>query len=70
MTLGVIDELRSSGLAKRLLEKTFHEAHKSPHIKLIQLHVVDYNKRAIKFYQKNNFSMLDYLSEHYHIMGK
>lgn len=31
---------------------------------------MDYNKRAIKFYKKHNFSLLDYLGEHYHIMGK
>jgi len=70
MTLGVVDELRSSGLAKRLLDQTITFAQSRPNISLISLHVVSYNKRAIKFYKKHNFDYLEYLSDHYHIMGK
>ena len=70
MTLGVVDELRSTGLAKRLLEQTLIFAQTHAKVKLIQLHVVAYNRRAIKFYKRNNFLMLDYLEDHYHILGK
>jgi RimJ/RimL family protein N-acetyltransferase len=41
-----------------------------PKIGLVLLHVVSYNRRAIKFYKKNGFSMLEYITDHYHIMGK
>lgn len=70
MTLGVVDELRSTGLAKRLLEKLINYAQSLPKIGLVLLHVVSYNRRAIKFYKKNGFSMLEYITDHYHIMGK
>lgn len=55
MTLGVVDELRSTGLARRLLDKLIIYAQALPKIGLILLHVVSYNLRAIKFYKKNKF---------------
>ncbi len=61
MTLGVVDELRSSGLANRLLKQMISYTEFLPSVKLIELHVVSYNKRAIKFYKKNGFSMLEYI---------
>lgn len=61
MTLGVVDELRSSGLANRLLRQMISYTEFLPSVKLIELHVVSYNKRAIKFYKKNGFSMLEYI---------
>jgi len=34
------------------------------------LHVVDYNESAIKFYEKNNFSVLKRVKNHYVIFDK
>lgn len=34
------------------------------------MHVVAYNKRAIGFYKKNDFLLLNYIDDHYNIMGK
>ena len=70
MTLGVVDQLRSTGLAKRLLEQTILHAQQMPKIEILSLHVVAYNTRAIKFYKKNGFSLLEYMSQHYRIFGK
>jgi ribosomal protein S18 acetylase RimI-like enzyme len=61
--------MRSTGLAKRLLDQTIAHAQTMPKVELIMLHVVSYNLRAIKFYKKHGFHMLDYLTQHYHIMG-
>ena len=70
MTLGVIDEMRSTGLAKRLLNFLMDYAESRSEVQLVALHVIDYNLRAIRFYKKNQFKLLSYLSEHYHIAGK
>ena len=70
MTLGVIDEMRSKGLAKRLLNKIVEFTIAEQSIRMIGLHVVDYNKRALNFYKKNGFELLESLNDHYHIMGR
>jgi ribosomal protein S18 acetylase RimI-like enzyme len=70
MTLGVIDEMRSKGLARRLLDQIFQFSAADLRIQMISLHVVAYNKRAIGFYRKNGFALLERLEEHYHIMGQ
>jgi ribosomal protein S18 acetylase RimI-like enzyme len=59
MTLGVIDEMRSRGLAKKLLDKIIECSQENPSIKFITLHVVDYNRRAINFYRKHGFELLE-----------
>lgn len=58
MTLGVIDEMRSKGLAQKLLAKLLDFSASNDKLKLISLHVVSYNKRAINFYRKNGFVLL------------
>lgn len=55
MTLGVIDEMRSKGLANQLLKEVLLYASNRPTIGLVHLDVVAYNKRAINFYRKSNF---------------
>jgi ribosomal protein S18 acetylase RimI-like enzyme len=69
MTLGVIDEMRSRGLAKKLLDEMLHYTSDNPKVQLVTLHVVSYNKRAINFYKKNGFCLLEEIDDHYHIMG-
>lgn len=58
MTLGVVDEMRSKGLAQKLLAKLLEFSAAQTRIQLISLHVVIYNKRAINFYKKNGFILL------------
>jgi ribosomal protein S18 acetylase RimI-like enzyme len=70
MTLGVVDELRSTGLARRLLQELYNFIASKPRIKMVTLHVVAYNKRAIAFYRKNGYRLLESITDHYHIMGK
>lgn len=62
--------MRSKGLARRLLDELFAFAAMQPKIQLVTLHVVAYNKRAILFYKKNGFSLLEKIDDHYHIMGQ
>ena len=58
MTLGVIDEMRSKGLAKKLLNELINYTVTQPKIQIVTLHVVAYNQRAIAFYKKNGFCLL------------
>ena len=52
-TLGVITELRRFGIASILLEKAREYARGNPLTPLyMHLHVVDYNKSALMFYEK------------------
>lgn len=69
MTLGVIDEMRSKGVAKRLLEEAFQFTQTNPKIQIVLLHVIAYNKRAINFYKKEGFVLLESIEEHYSITG-
>lgn len=70
MTLGVVDQLRSTGLARRLLQELYNFIASKSRIKVVTLHVVGYNKRAIAFYKKNGYRLLESIEDHYHIMGK
>ncbi len=69
MTLGVVDELRITGLARRLLQELYNFVVSKLKIKMVTLHVVA-NKRAIAFYLKNGYRFLESNPDHYHIMGK
>lgn len=62
--------MRSKGIAKRLLDKIIEFTTAKPTVQMIGLHVVDYNRRALGFYRKNGFVILESLSDHYHIMGR
>ena len=72
MTLGVIDECRKLGIGTMLLEETYRQVrYFYPECNLIYLHVVDYNKSAIKFYiNKNNFIEMGREENHYEIFNK
>mgnify|MGYP002347695474 CR=1 FL=1 len=50
MTLGVIDEFRKKGVGKMLVDKIISIGRKYQNLKLISLHVISYNKAAIRFY--------------------
>jgi len=72
MTIGVVDECRRLGIGTLLLNETI-EVIKMAYPKscnVIYLHVVDYNKSAIKFYLKNGFEKFKRVQDHYLIMGE
>lgn len=62
--------MRSKGLAKKLFDEIIIYAMAHQNIQIVSLHVVAYNKRAINFYKKNGFVLLENLEEHYHIMNQ
>jgi len=70
MTIGVIDECRQLGIGTSLLKQTIQlvEA-KYKTCLAIYLHVVDYNRTALKFYKRNGFINLKTLYNHYEIHG-
>lgn len=50
MSLGVIDEFRGKGIAKKLIHIVEKEANANRNIKCISLHVLSTNTSAIQFY--------------------
>ena len=71
MTIGVIDECRKLGLGTKMLEYTIEMVDKEyANCYAIYLHVIDYNKSAIRFYNKNGFSKLKILRDHYEIQQR
>ena len=57
-------------MARRLLQELYNFIASKGKIKVVTLHVVGYNKRAIAFYKKNGYRLLECIGDHYHIMGK
>lgn len=56
LTLGVVDELRRSGIASALLEETTKRISRSdPDCRVVFLHVIDYNEPAMNLYRKHGF---------------
>ena len=61
MTLGVVHEMRSLGLGRRLVSLLNHHT---------ELHVVDYNAKAIHFYLREGFHVQEQIKDYYEICGK
>jgi ribosomal protein S18 acetylase RimI-like enzyme len=56
LTLGVIDELRRRGIATQLLSETEKAIRAAdPHCSAILLHVIEYNKSAMRLYQRSGY---------------
>jgi ribosomal protein S18 acetylase RimI-like enzyme len=56
LTLGVVDELRGRGIASELLRQVVKEVPlKDPMCGVIFLHVIEYNKTAMRMYRRNGF---------------
>lgn len=71
MTIGVVDECRRLGLGTKLLNFTIEKLQELyPTCEIIYLHVVDYNETAIKFYERNGFTIHRRNKQHYEIFGK
>ena len=57
LTLGVVDELRRTGVASALLEEALKRISISdPHCRVVFLHVIDYNEPAMRLYRKHGFT--------------
>jgi ribosomal protein S18 acetylase RimI-like enzyme len=74
MTIGVIDECRKLGIGSYLLNSTMnsvliHSKFRDT-CKFIYLHVVSYNKIALKFYERNGFKNCAELKDWYEIFDK
>ena len=69
-TLGVINEFRNRGIAQQLLERVMKLTEGDPKIKLIYLHVIDYNIAARKLYEKIGFELLAQFKNYYKIDNK
>lgn len=66
MTVGIIDECRRLGLGSMLLDRTILELNRYwIQCEVIYLHVIDYNETAIRFYERNKFSQLKRIKNHY-----
>lgn len=61
MTLGVVQELRGLGIGKALINMLDG---------IVELHVVDYNHKAIGFYLKNGFEFQKKIPDYYEIFNK
>lgn len=55
MSLGVIDEMRGRGVARRLMDFVHEEINKDKGIRSMSLHVLSTNDSAISFYVKLGF---------------
>lgn len=56
LTLGIVDELRGLGIASDLLETAIARTRAcDPSCAVIFLHVIEYNRTAMKLYEKNAF---------------
>ena len=57
LTLGVIDELRKRGIASQLLCQTIKEIQaRDTNCSVVALHVIEYNRAAMRLYEKNGFT--------------
>ncbi|PHJ15900.1 gnat family protein [Cystoisospora suis] len=73
LTLGVAEEFRQKGLAQELVQRTL-AYYSCPCVNsrptdAIFLHVVDYNRAALHFYEKQHFERLDHIRDFYQIHG-
>ena len=69
MTIGVLDEYRKLGIGSNLIKKIFEEALLDKLCVGVYLDVVNYNKTAMMFYQKNGFKKVSTIKNYYDIKG-
>jgi ribosomal protein S18 acetylase RimI-like enzyme len=68
MTFGVVDECRGLGMGSKLLDRLVTEVRKV-NCNVLYLHVVDYNKTAIRFYERNEFQAVSTIRNYYRIQN-
>jgi len=67
LSIGVIDELRQKGLATVLMSKLLDIAKEDKSVKYLYLDVIEYNKSAIRFYEKIGFQKVMTRDSYYEI---
>ena len=65
ITLGLLAPYREMGLGSALLTRSLQEVHQLPEITKVVLHVQQGNDRAVKFYQKFGFKVVDVIENYY-----
>ena len=67
LTIGIIETYRKHGIATYLIKQVIQYAKSNSKCGCVYLHVIDYNKVAMQFYENNNFIKLRYIEEFYTI---
>ena len=67
MTIGVLDECRKMNIGTNILNRIINIALTDNLCVGVYLDVVNYNKPAIKFYEKNNFKKVSTIKNYYNI---
>lgn len=71
LTLGVVDEFRRRGLARKLIQETIQDLTKNnPSVHVLTLHVVTYNEAAIELYKSLGFIEATRYVEYYDLGDK
>jgi len=65
MSIAVLEEHRSKGIGKELVDKSFDWYYHKNNITIMTLYVMKSNYRAIRFYQKNSFTKALKLPHYY-----
>lgn len=65
LTFGVLEAYRKQGIGVQLFEQLLNMAKKDPELKKIYLHVQISNERAIRFYQKVGFEIVEKIENYY-----
>ena len=58
MTVGTVDKYRRLGIGQRLVKESVREIERNTNCGAVYLHVITYNKAAIKFYQGLDFELI------------
>lgn len=69
MTLGVVNEVRKTGIAGKLLQQVINIVRANSSVKYVYLDVISYNHSAIRFYQKNGFVFVACKTKYYELFG-
>lgn len=69
MTLGTVPKYRNLGLGSILVERCVDFARRNRECGVIYLHVIKYNKGAIRFYEKLGFGRVTEIQDYYIIDG-
>eukprot|EP00511_Aplanochytrium_stocchinoi_P010410 CAMPEP_0204872810 /NCGR_PEP_ID=MMETSP1348-20121228/38940_1 /ASSEMBLY_ACC=CAM_ASM_000700 /TAXON_ID=215587 /ORGANISM="Aplanochytrium stocchinoi, Strain GSBS06" /LENGTH=289 /DNA_ID=CAMNT_0052027825 /DNA_START=334 /DNA_END=1200 /DNA_ORIENTATION=- len=70
LTLAVTEQQRRFGIATQLLNRLVEIAENIDGCMIVYLHVIHYNERAMRFYEKNGFRKRRRIKQFYSIGGK
>jgi len=70
MTLGTVSEFRNLGVASSLMDQCSALVESDPHCGALYLHVIPFNTKAIRFYEKLGFWRVTTIPNYYNIEGQ